>query len=383
MTDLRSSTGETDLSPKRQKVTLILHEFDRGGSGRVTAYLARGFVDRGMDVDLVVFRQGGEVETLLVELMGADIPILYLGRKWAPRAIDLIRGLPRLVRHLRQRRPDVIIATANNTAWVSAAARTLSGQIFARLYLKTTNPIATSRHKGLVKSLRRWGYRHVFSGTEGVWTLSADESQEMRIAFPDTPRLFREVINPYVTPAMLTTPAVEIGAATRRTVLGVGRLTSQKRFERLIEAFALLTEPDLHLTILGEGEERPALTALVHRLGLSSRVSLPGFVTNVAEAFHNANVFVLPSDYEGLPAVVLEAMAANCPILCTDCFPAARSMLGATDGCAIIEQSDPSSLAALIKARLALPRPTNLRTIAERYSIANGIASHAAAMSNP
>jgi glycosyltransferase involved in cell wall biosynthesis len=383
MTDLRSTDGKTNLAPRREKVTLILHEFDRGGSGRVAAHLARGFADRGLDVELVVFRQGGDVEALLVDLMGADIPILYLGKKWAPRAIDLLRGLPRLVRHLRQRRPDVIIATANNTAWVSAAARTLSGQIFARLYLKTTNPIATSRHKGLVKSLRRWGYRRVFAVTEGVWTLSADESLEMQKIFPDTPCLFRDVINPYVTPAMLAVPAAQIDPVAHRTILGVGRLTGQKRFERLIEAFALLTEPDLHLTILGEGEERAKLTALVNRLGLSSRVSLPGFVTNVAEAFHNASVFVLPSDYEGLPAVVLEAMAANCPILCTDCFPAARSMLGATDGCAIIEQSDPQSLAAMIRAQLALPRPTNLRSIAERYSIANGIASHAAAMMHP
>jgi glycosyltransferase involved in cell wall biosynthesis len=383
MTDVRPADGTTELTVTRQRVTLILHEFDRGGSGRVAAYLARGFADRGMDVELVVFRQGGEVEALLVELMGADIPILYLGKKWAPRAIDLLRGLPRLVRHLRRRRPDVIIATANNTAWISAAARTLSGQIFARLYLKTTNPIATSRHKGFVKSLRRWGYRRVFSGTQGVWTLSADESQEMRIAFPASATLFRDVINPYVTPAMLAPPAAPAGVKARRTILGVGRLTAQKRFERLIEAFGLLTDMDVDLIILGEGEERPALTALVDRLGLSSRVSLPGFVTNVAEAFHNASVFVLPSDYEGLPAVVLEAMAANCPILCTDCFPAARSMLGTTDGCAIIEQTDPHSLAAFIKAQLALPRPTNLRMIAERYSIVNGVASHAAAMERP
>jgi glycosyltransferase involved in cell wall biosynthesis len=104
-------------------------------------------------------------------------------------------------------------------------------------------------------------------------------------------------------------------------------------------------------------------------------------VTNVAEAFHGASVFVLPSDYEGLPAVVLEAMAANCPILSTDCFPAARSMLAATEGCAIIERTDPHSLAALIRTQLALPRPTGLRAVAERYSIANGIASHAAALS--
>jgi glycosyltransferase involved in cell wall biosynthesis len=245
MTDQHVSPGAARTARKRQRVTLVLHEFDRGGSGRVAAYLARGFADRGMDVDLVVFRQGGEVEALLVALMGTDIPVRYLGKKRRSRAIDLVRGLPGLVRHLRERDSDVIVAMANNTAWVTAAARSLAGLIFARLYLKTTNPIATSRHKGLIKAIRRWGYRKVFAGASGVWTLSPDESEEMRVAFPETAALFADVINPYVTPAMLALPAPDSAAPAYRTILGVGRLTAQKRFERLIEAFALLTEPDL------------------------------------------------------------------------------------------------------------------------------------------
>jgi glycosyltransferase involved in cell wall biosynthesis len=79
---------------------------------------------------------------------------------------------------------------------------------------------------------------------------------------------------------------------------------------------------------------------------------------------------------------MLEAMAANCPVLATDSFPCARSFLEQRDGCAIIERADPSSVAALIDHALAAPRPTGLRAVAERYSIANGIASHLAAMSN-
>jgi hypothetical protein len=73
-------------------------------------------------------------------------------------------------------------------------------------------------------------------------------------------------------------------------------------------------------------------------------------------------------------------MAANCPVLGTDCFPAARSLLGATEGCAIIEHTDPTSLAILIDDHLDRPRPRHLRAIAERYSIAGGIASHASAI---
>jgi glycosyltransferase involved in cell wall biosynthesis len=381
VTELSSKGASvTPVAADRHRVSIILHKFDRGGSLRVAAYLARGFTDMGMDVDLIAFTCRGEVETVIVDLMGADIPVRYLGAWRGPRPFDLIRGLPRLVRILRARRPDTIIAAANNTALVSAAARLLAGLDRSKLFLKTTNPIVSSRHTGLLKRFRRWSYARIFPGASEVWTLSVDENDEMRAAFPAFADRFRAIINPYVTPAMLALPAAASPHTGRAFILGVGRLTGQKRYERLIEAFALIKDKTVDLRILGEGEERAKLTALIARLGLQGRVSMPGYVTNVAEAFHAARLFVLPSDYEGLPAVVLEAMAANCPVLCTDCFPAARSILTSAEGCAVIEDTAPAALAALIDTHLAQSRPIALRAVAERYSIANGVASHAAAL---
>ena len=368
------------VTGRRHKVSLILHKFDRGGSLRVAAYLARGFTDMGMDVDLIAFTRLGEVDDIIAGLMGPDIPVHYLGDWRGPRALDLIRGLGPLTRLLRQRAPDTIITVANHTALVGAAARALAGLGQSRLFLKTTNPIASSRHTGSVKAFRRWTYRRVFRGATGVWTLSAQESDEMRAVFPEFAGLFREVANPYVTPAMLAEAPGSSDIVPERFILGIGRLTAQKRYERLIEAFALIADKQIQLRILGEGEERAKLTALVARLGLQHRVMLPGYATNVAAAFRNAALMVLPSDYEGLPAVVLEAMAGNCPVLCTDCFPAARAILEGAQGCAIIEDRSPQGIAALIDRHLTMPRPTRLRAIAERYSIPNGVASHAAAM---
>lgn len=367
-------------SMRGRRTSIILHKFDRGGSLRVAAYLARGFTDMGMDVDLIAFTSKGDVEDVIVELMGADIPIRYLGEWGGPRPIDLVRGLARLVHLLRVRDPDIIIAAANHTALVSAVARRLAGLDDSRLFLKTTNPIASSRHTGLIKRFRRWTYAKIFPMASEIWTLSADENTEMQTTFPTFSDRFRTVINPYVTPAMLALPQRLHSSGGRPFILSVGRLTRQKRYERLIEAFALIRDKTIELRILGEGEERASLTALVARLGLQDRVSMPGYVTHVAEAFHDASLFVLPSDYEGLPAVVLESMAANCPVLCTDCFPAARSILDTAEGCAIIKDTAPRALAAQIDAHLTKSRPTALRSVAERYSIANGVASHAAAL---
>lgn len=344
----------------------------------MSAYLANGFQAAGMAVELTVLCSGGEVEKQLVGLVD-DIPIHYLGRAGGWRPWDLVRTLPSLIRHIRTSRPDAIVSTANNTALVCALALTLARLPTTRLLLKTTNPIASSRHVGLARAIRNWTYRLVFRRATAVWTLSSDETAEMRNAFPAFAHIFRDVDNPYVTPRMLAEPAARTGV-TGPKIVTIARLTRQKRLERLIAAFARLRDPSARLLILGEGEERAALEAQASRLGCDKRIEMPGYVPDVAGALHGSDLFVLTSDYEGLPAAVIEAMAANCPVLCTDCFPAARTLLTGTAGCAIIEDTEPAALAAQIEAALAAPRPTTLRTVAMRYSIENGVLSHVKAL---
>ena len=362
----------------RPRVSLVLHKFSRGGSDRVAAYLANGFRAAGMEVELTVLCRGGEVEDHLLDLVD-DIPVVYLGRASGSRAWDLVRTFPALVRHLRRLAPAAVVSTANNTALASAFALKAASLRKARLLLKTTNPIASSRHRGFLKALRRWSYALIFRWTDQVWTLSADESEEMRQAFPRFAAIFRDVHNPYVTSAMLA-PATAATPGSGKIVISIARLTEQKRLDRLLAAFAKVQDKNARLLILGEGEDRAALERQVAELQLEDRVSMPGYVPDVAAALHQADLFVLTSDYEGLPAAVLEAMAANCPVLCTDCFPAARTLLSKADGCAIIEEVSPAPLARQIEAALQQPRPTGLRAIAELYSIENGVRSHVEAL---
>jgi glycosyltransferase involved in cell wall biosynthesis len=103
--------------------------------------------------------------------------------------------------------------------------------------------------------------------------------------------------------------------------LGAGRLAAQKGFDLMIEAFARLAKrlPDAQLWVLGEGEGRVALEEQAERLGLASRVHVVGHVPNPYVWMRHASAFVLSSRYEGLPNVVLEAMAMEVPVLATRC----------------------------------------------------------------
>lgn len=359
----------------RPLVTLVLHKFSRGGSDRVAAYLARGFVAAGFRTELVVFVRGGEVEQVLLELLG-DVPVHYLGRSSGPRFLDLLRGLPALVRHIEKSRPDVLLSTANNTALASALGLALARDSSSLLVLKTTNPVAGSRHRGMLRWLRSWSYRRIFRRTARVWTLSDEETDGLMAEYPEFRRLFRTIVQPYVTDAMLAPQSPRAGQA--KIILSVARLTEQKRLDRLIRAFAHVQTPGARLVICGEGEERQKLSSLALELGIGDRLELLGYVSDVSVVIREADLMVLTSDYEGLPAAALEAMGSNCPVLTTDCFPSARSLIENAPGCAIIDNDSPRALGAMLDAMLAQPRPTGLDRIAMRYSIANGVQSHVA-----
>ena len=112
-----------------------------------------------------------------------------------------------------------------------------------------------------------------------------------------------------------------VDSEKRKSIVGVGRLTGQKRFDLLIKAFAKVhnLHKDYQLTIYGEGELRSELEEMICRLKLDDYVFLPGYINNVAEKLASASIFVLSSDFEGMPNALIEAMALGLPCIATDC----------------------------------------------------------------
>ncbi len=103
-------------------------------------------------------------------------------------------------------------------------------------------------------------------------------------------------------------------------LLGVGKLEAQKDFPNLIRAFAKVRQVrPARLVILGWGPDRPQLEALVNDLGLEADVDLPGYVQNPYAYMSRASAFILSSAWEGLPTVLIEAMALGIPVVSTDC----------------------------------------------------------------
>ena len=115
-------------------------------------------------------------------------------------------------------------------------------------------------------------------------------------------------------------PAPE-GNKRKKQIVSVGRLEKQKNFELLIRAFSIVSEKftDYTLMIYGQGSQRNKLEQLSVNLGLSDKVIFPGFARDIEEKIRESAIFVMSSDFEGMPNALAEALAAGLPCISTDC----------------------------------------------------------------
>lgn len=104
-------------------------------------------------------------------------------------------------------------------------------------------------------------------------------------------------------------------------IVAIGRLTEQKNHKMLIEAFSKIANkhPKINLVIYGIGPLEAELKRYIQDKGIQNRVFLPGITSNVPQVLAKCKLFVLSSDYEGMPNTLLEAMAMGCPVISTDC----------------------------------------------------------------
>lgn len=357
-------------------VLLTIHRLSQGGADRVAILLANGFVAAGIPTALCMLRDGGENEQALLSMLDERVRVGCAGSPMGSRHLELIRGYRHIRREIERARPSLVLASSSNMGLVTGLCARSSGPHRPAFLMKLTNPVIRPRDHGAVKEYyRRSLYRFIFGSFDRVLLLSAEEQRRLTAMFPEHRDRFETVANPYVAPAMRAAPRA--GGSRGRRIVTLARMMPQKRLDRLLDAFALLSNKEARLTILGDGPERAKLERRANALGIGARVDMPGFVDDVPSRLAAADLFVLSSDYEGLPAVLFEALACGVPVVTTDCFDAARSLLQGLPGCATVPRNDVAALARAIDRALSLPEfPEGLDAIAHPYSYDKAIAAH-------
>ena len=151
-------------------------------------------------------------------------------------------------------------------------------------------------------------------------------------------------------------------------ILGCGRLNVQKDFPTLIKAFRLLLNyREFRLIILGVGKQHGALNKLIQKLGLENYVSMPGWSDNPFAYMSHSALFVLSSRHEGLPNVLIQALACGCPAVSTDCPGGSSEIL--MDPNLLAPVGNPEDLAHIMLRVLSCPVDQEvLQAKARRFS---------------
>lgn len=339
---------------KKRTVSIFIPSYRIGGAEKVLVLLANRFLEHFDEVHMLSTSSEGPLAAELDP---------------AVKRIDLEcqsykRVFVKLIAYYNQRRPDVVLTSIYATGIVAAAARVVSKHkpvLMIGAHNSFSAKLAApdnAKDRFLLKPLARLFLR----GADAVVPVSHGVADDLARTLALPPGKLHVIYNPVVSPVLLAMARRDVthpwlGDREERrykTVLAVGRLVPQKAFDVLLRAFHRLPRRDeFRLVIVGDGVEAGNLQALALSLGLSNHVDFVGYDTNPYRFMSRADLFVLSSNWEGLPTVLIEAMACGCPVVATDCPYGPAEILNHGQFGTLVPMADPDALAAAIVAVLA------------------------------
>jgi len=396
---LMQNKVSTDIRAAR--IAVLLPSLEGGGAERSMLNLVKAFLAQGRTVDLVlcqakgaylsevpdgatmiVLEATGGLRTRLIAALGnirdlfALLRPVLLASKIAPE-IARIRSLQQ---YIKKGRPDVILSALPYANLVAIWAKQMSG---SQVPVIVSERIALSTYCNAPSNSRKWRWRYLpelvrrtYPGADTVVAVSTHVANDLTTVIGLNHPSVTALYNPVVDDALRASAqqALEhtwFAPDAVPVILGVGRLTEQKDFSTLVRAFAhVRAKRAARLIILGEGRLRQDLEDLASKLGIQADVEMPGFVENPLQYMARASVLVLSSEYEGLPGVLIQALACGCPVVSTDCPGGSAEILANGKYGALVDVGDADSMAQAVLAELDNPTASDiLLQRAEDFSV--------------
>ena len=325
-------------------IICYINKLNDGGAERAMSVVGNGLVQLGHQVSMVTDYSTATEYPLHSSIERVVLDGEFTGVTSKGRIQRTLRRISNLRKLCKEQRAHIVISFMRESNFRA---------ILATRFLKTKNLIS-------VRIDPKIGYK-----SKGVALLAkmlyplADgcvfQTQEAQEWFSNRiQRKSRVIFNP-VSDAFYTT---ESAPMQEKRVVSCGRLSKQKRFDLLIDAFDKVSDdfPEYTLEIYGVGELQEQLQAQIEKLHRTDRIRLMGRCEDIPNAIKDASLFVLSSDFEGLPNALMEAMALGLPVISTDCGGGgARALIeDGVDG-AIVPCDDAEALACAIKTFLSAP----------------------------
>lgn len=322
------------------QILIALHDFHRGGTERVALMLADEWQKLGAEVSILCGDQGGGLRDQVparVKVIALDPPV--------PRSATSRIAMGQAVASLTLT-PDVVFLPGNFHFFLALYLK--KAMPHAKIALKISNPPVPA---GLAGWIAAPIFRRATATIDGFAAMNSGLARQMRKLVPGR------------TVGTLYDP-VRMGDMPRKTggrnVLWIGRLEPQKDLALALAVMRHL--PNARLTVIGDGAERGLLAG--------ADVCHISNVSDVAPYLAEADALLITSRYEGGPAVAVEALAQDVPVVSTDCSYLLHELLTIPEAGRIVPSRDPQRLAQALQGVLDAPSPARdlLRGLTERFT---------------
>ena len=376
---------------KQLHIAFVLPELYRYGSERVTLTVAQGMIERGHIVDLVLFDKhihcpqwipdglrlfvaddepgqatkdspdyehlNARIVSLVSSPRGYARMHLVRDMNWRVLALSFkkkLRHASKMANYMQQEKPDIIFPGAPQVD----APTLMAGHL-----ADNTTPIVPILHSTVARRHKRTQRRHqlLFPSAARVVAVSDGVADSAAAEFGVPKKKITMIYNPVVSPdidrlKMQTPEHPWLSDDGPPVILACGRFKKSKDYPVLLKAFALLSaQRQCRLIILGDGELRNPIEQLVQELNLQEKASLPGWTDNPFAFMFRASLFALSSRNEGLPGVLIQALACGCPCVSTDCPSGSAEILQGGEIGPLVPVGDHAALADVMAQTLNNP----------------------------
>jgi glycosyltransferase involved in cell wall biosynthesis len=302
------------MDSEKRLVSVFLSSLDGAGAERAMITFAGEVAKKGYRVDLVVVKNGGRLK----DLTHPEVSVVDLC------CSRVAKALPKLITYIRRSRPDALYSTvmhANVVATVAATVAAVGTRVIVR---ESGSPLSAPKDTiGQRVTLRLAPLIYPFaSGVIAVSSGVADELRDLSLRISNKTQV---IPTPVISDELLQQADEPIDEPwlTHRdapVIVSAGRLERYKGFVTLMRAIKLLCKKrEARLLVLGEGSYEPTIRREIAQLDLEKHVKLVGFRPNPFPYMKHADAFALASESEGLPNVLIQAMAFGTPIVSTNC----------------------------------------------------------------
>lgn len=291
---------------KQMHIAMLIGALTKGGAERVLVNLADYFVSKGYRVTMVT-QYEKENEYPLNDRVKRIISDITEEETSKSRIVNFVRRFQKLRGIWKKERPDVILSFIGKNNMMAILTSRF-------LHIPVAVSVRAEPSEEYYTPLLRFMARHLFAQADGVIL----QTKRCFDFFPARVQRKAVILRNPISGAFFRE---RYEGERDKTIVAVGRVDENKNHEMLIRAFAQIADefPDHRLIIYGDGELRPHLLDLIKELKLTDRILMPGSIDNVADVIYKSEVFVLPSNTEGTPNTLIEAMIMGLCVVATDC----------------------------------------------------------------